>query len=338
MQSLTQHITAGHDLAPAQIEQAVAALISADVRAEGKMDFLKALRVKGETAGELAGFANSLLKHAVTPVLDRSALAGPTLDVCGTGGDKQGFFNVSTTVMFVAAAAGACVMKHGNRSVTSKTGAADVLEELGVKIDLNPEQLREALERHCVAFIFARTYHPAFAAIGPVRAALAKEGFSTIFNLLGPLLNPAQPDFQLVGTYSADLLPTYAAALRTLGRKRAWAVHGNGTDELTLTGQSHIADISGESFTINPVDLGLAECAPSDLLGGERAENAQIVTSILDRSDRGHRRNMVLLNTGAALTVAGIAPDIASGIAKAAEAIDSGKALAKLVALRAMFR
>ncbi len=334
MQALTQHLNNGNELTPPMIRQAVDALVSADVANEAKADFLIALRAKGETADDLAGFARELLGHAITPELDRAALPGPTLDVCGTGGDKQGFFNVSTTVMFVAAAAGACVMKHGNRSVTSKTGAADVLEELGVKIDLTPEQLRESLERHSVAFIFARTYHPAFAAIGPVRAALAKEGRSTIFNLLGPLLNPALPDYQLVGTYSADLLPNYAAALRTLGRKGAWAVHGNGTDELTLTGPSHIADITGNAYTITPADIGLAQCEPADLLGGERAENAQIVTAILERSDRGHRRNMVLLNAGAALAICGLAPDLKEGIARAAEAIDSGKALAKLNALR----
>ena len=338
MEPLTQHLKHGNELAPAMIAQAVAALVSPQVADGEKADFLKALRAKGETADDLAGFTKELLARAITPELDRAALPGPTLDVCGTGGDKQGFFNVSTTVMFVAAAAGACVMKHGNRSVTSKTGAADVLEELGVKIDLSPAQLREALERHGVAFIFARTYHPAFAAIGPVRAALAKEGHSTIFNLLGPLLNPAQPDYQLVGTYSADLLPKYAAALRTLGRKGAWAVHGHGTDELTLTGPSHIADIAGKSYTITPAEVGLEPCEPADLLGGERAENAQIVTSILNRSDRGHRRNMVLINAGAALVVCGLAPDLKEGIALAAEAIDSGKALAKLNALREMFR
>lgn len=334
MQALTQHLNYGNNLTQPMIRQAVHALVSADVANEAKAEFLIALRAKGETADDLAGFTKELLAHATTPVLDRASLPGPTLDVCGTGGDKQGFFNVSTTVMFVAAAAGACVMKHGNRSITSKTGAADVLEELGVKIDLTPEQLRESLERHGVAFIFARTYHPAFAAIGPVRAALAKEGRSTIFNLLGPLLNPALPDYQLVGTYSADLLPNYAAALRSLGRKGAWAVHGSGTDELTLTGPSHIASISGEPYIITPEEIGLARCEPADLLGGERAENAQIVTSILNRSDRGHRRNMALLNAGAALTICGLASDLKTGIARAAEVIDSGAALAKLDALR----
>ena len=334
MQSLIQHLNDGRELAPSQIEQAVAALVASDVADAEKAAFLVALREKGESADDLAGFTRELLKRAITPELNRAALSGPTLDVCGTGGDKQGFFNVSTTVMFVAAAAGACVMKHGNRSITSKTGAADVLEELGVPIDLTPAQLRDSLERHSVAFIFARTYHPAFAAIGPVRAALAKEGRSTIFNLLGPLLNPALPDYQLVGVYNPDLLQIYTDALRTLGRKEAWAVHGNGTDELTLTGPSQIAFMYGEGLTIDPTDFGLAKCNPADLLGGERKENAQIVTNILNRSDRGHRRNMVLLNAGAALTLCGLAPDLKSGIARAAEAIDSGKALAKLDALR----
>ena len=337
MQALTQLLTQGTDLTPVMVRNAVAALVSKEVSDSEKSEFLIALRTKGETAEDLANFSRELLVHSITPELDRSALPGPTLDVCGTGGDKQGFFNVSTTVMFVAAAAGACVMKHGNRSITSKTGAADVLEELGVKIDLTPAQLREALERHGVAFIFARTYHPAFAAIGPVRAALAKEGRSTIFNLLGPLLNPALPDYQLVGIYSADLLPMYAAALRALGRKGAWAVHGNGTDELTLTGPSHIAPIDSAPLVITPADVELAQCGPTDLLGGERGKNARIVTGILDRSDRGHRRNMVLINAGAALTICGIATNLKHGIALAGEAIDSGKALAKLHALRDAF-
>ena len=337
MQSLVQHLKDGHELAPAQIEQAVAALVSTDVADGEKAAFLIALREKGETVNDLAGFANALTARAISPELDRAALSGPTIDVCGTGGDRQGFFNVSTTVMFVAAAAGACVMKHGNRSITSKTGAADVLEELGVKIDLSPAQLREALERHGVAFIFARTYHPAFAAIGPVRAALAKEGRSTIFNLLGPLLNPARPDYQLVGVYSSSLLPLYTGALRALGRKDAWAVHGNGTDELTLTGPSDIAFLNGEHLTIVPDDFRLTPCKAADLIGGERAENAAIVTGILDGTIRGPKRDMVLLNTAAALVISNLANGIRDGIEKAAEAIDSGAALAKLNALRSAY-
>ncbi len=334
MQSLIQHLKDGLELTREQIEQAVAALVSAEVADSVKADFLIALRAKGETAEDLAAFANALTARAIIPALDRAALHGPTIDVCGTGGDKQGFFNVSTTVMFVVAAAGACVMKHGNRSITSKTGAADVLEELGIKIDLPPAQLRESLERHGLAFIFARSYHPAFAAIGPVRAALAKAGHSTIFNLLGPLLNPARPDYQLAGVYSPALLPIYAAALRALGRKGAWAVHGHGTDELSLTGPSEIALLSGEKITITPEELGLLRCQPADLLGGERAENAAIVTGILEGKIRGPKRDIVLLNAAAALTIAGLAPDLKQGIALAAETIESGAALAKLDALR----
>jgi anthranilate phosphoribosyltransferase len=214
----------------------------------------------------------------VQPELDRAKLPGPTLDVCGTGGDKQGFFNVSTAVMFAAAAAGACVMKHGNRSVTSKTGAADVLEELGVKIELTPDELRASLEQHGVAFIFAPAFHPAFKAVAPVRKSLAAQGQTTIFNILGPLLNPAQPDFQLVGIYNAAMLPKYAETLRALGRKRAWAVHGEGTDELTLTGPSEIHTVEADkvsNFTITPEELGLTRCTPADLLGGEPQDSVR---------------------------------------------------------------
>ena len=337
MESLTTHLGSGANLDAAQVREAVAALISADVPDAAKMDFLKALRTKGETAEELADFAEALLGHAVRPELDPARLPGPTLDVCGTGGDRQGFFNVSTAVMFVASAAGACVMKHGNRSITSKSGAADVLEELGVKIDLPPPRLRECLERHGVAFLFAPAWHPAFKAIAPVRRALAEQGIPTIFNLLGPLLNPARPAHQLVGVFSPDVLPKYAAALLRLGRRRAWCVHGDGTDELTLTGSSHICALEDgalRNFTLAPEELGLSRCAHDALRGGDRIENARILTAILDGTERGPKRDMVLLNSGAALFIAGLTHDLPSGLAKAREAIDSGAALAKLRALQ----
>jgi anthranilate phosphoribosyltransferase len=337
MESLTELLNAGVDLLPKQSAAAVAALVSPDVADGVKMEFLKALRAKGETAGELAAFANELLARAVQPGVDFATLPGPTVDVCGTGGDRQGFFNVSTAVMFVAAAGGACVMKHGNRSVTSKSGAADVLEELGVRIELTPAELRETLERHGVAFIFAPAYHPAFKAIGPVRKALAAQGVPTIFNMLGPLLNPARPEHQLAGIFSAELLPKFADALHSLGRKRAWAVHGDGTDELALTGESQVRVIEPgrvESLTVTPGDGGLARCEPAALLGGDRVANARILTAILDGSDRGPKRDMVLLNSGAALVICGLAADLRAGVARAAEAIDSGAALAKLNALR----
>ena len=296
METLTQSLRAGHDLGAAQVREAVAALISEQIPADAKKDFLRALRAKGETALEIAAFSQALLAHALTPELDLARLPGPTLDVCGTGGDQRGFFNVSTAVMFVAAACGACVMKHGNRSVTSKTGAADVLEELGVKLELTPVRLRQCLEQNGVAFVFAPAWHPAFKAIAPVRKALAAQGIATIFNLLGPLLNPARPEHQLVGIFSAGLLSKYAEALRILGCRRAWAVHGDGTDELTLTGPSEVRALeAGEisAFTLKPEELGLARCAPDELLGGDRIENARILVSILDGTERGPKRDMV---------------------------------------------
>jgi anthranilate phosphoribosyltransferase len=301
------------------------------------VDFLKALLDKGETATEIAAFAQALLAHAVRPDLETARLPGPTLDVCGTGGDKQGFFNVSTAVMFVAAAAGACVVKHGNRSITSKTGAADVLEELGVKLELTPARLRQCLEQHGIAFLFAPQWHPAFKAVAPARKALAEQGIATIFNLLGPLLNPARPEHQLVGVFSADLLPKYAEVLRILGRHRAWAVHGDGTDELTLTGPSKVWAVdAGEinSLTVNPEELGLKLCPHDALRGGDRAENARILISILDGTERGAKRDLVVLNSAAALVVAGLAPDLANGLDLSRKAVDTGAALAKLRALQ----
>ena len=338
MDTLTQSLRSGNDLAPGQIREAVAALISDEIPGAEKKEFLKALRAKGETAAEIAAFSLALLAHALTPELDPARLPGPTLDVCGTGGDQRGFFNVSTAVMFVAAACGACVMKHGNRSVTSKTGAADVLEELGVKLELTPVRLRQCLEQNGVAFVFAPAWHPAFKSIGPVRKELAAEGIPTIFNLLGPLLNPARPAHQLVGLFSAALLPKYAEALRILGRRSAWAVHGDGTDELSLTGTSEVCSVKDGSitaFTLTPEELGLARCTPAALLGGERIENARILLAILDGSERGPKRDIVLLNSAAALVVAGLEADLAAGMDRARRAIENGAALAKLRVLQA---
>lgn len=335
METLTPLVESGADLAPKQIEQAVAGLVSEEVSDGEKMQFLKALRAKGETAAEVAGFAKAMLARAVRPEL--GPLPGPTLDVCGTGGDRRGYFNVSTAVMFVTAACGACVMKHGNRSVTSRTGAADVLEELGVKIDLTPAELRTTLERHGVAFIFAPVFHPAFKAIVPVRKALAAQGIPTIFNLLGPLLNPANPEYQLVGVFAAEHLPKFATALQALGRKRAWAVHGDGTDEVALTGPTEVHAVDAgklSQFELKPEEHGLTRCPPEALLGGDRAQNAQILLNILHGSERGPKRDMVLLNSAAALVVCGLAPDMSTGLTRAAEAIDNGAAIAKLESLR----
>jgi anthranilate phosphoribosyltransferase len=337
MESLITLLDAGQDLTPDQVEHAVATLTADSVSDAKKAEFLKALRRKGETAEEIAAFAQALLARAVPVPLDPARLPGPTIDVCGTGGDRQGYFNVSSTAMFVVAACGACVVKHGNRSVTSQTGAADVLEELGVPITLEPEALKAALEAHGVAFIFAPAYHPAIKAVAPVRKMLAAEGVPSIFNILGPLLNPTRPDYQLVGLYSPALLAKYAAALKAIGRKRAWAVHGHGTDELTLTGPSEVCALESgviRSFELDPASVGLRPCDPPCLLGGDRQENARILVSILDGSETGPKLDIVLLNAGAACVVAGLAPDLTAGVERALAAVKSGAALAKLDALR----
>lgn len=341
MNDLITELRASHDLDAAQIDYAVGALISTEVSDETKAEFLKALRDKGETAREIAGFVQALLGRAVDPGLDPEALPGPMIDICGTGGDKLELFNISTTTMFVLAAGGACVVKHGNRAITSKCGGADVLEHLGIKIELAPEELRRCLELHGLGFVFAPAYHPAFKAIGPVRKALAAQGIPTIFNLLGPLLNPARPPYQLVGIFSPVLLPKYAAALAALGRASAWAVHGRGMDELSLTGPSMVHALHNgliDERTVDPAEYGLATCTIEDLRGGDCQQNAAILTAILDGTERGPKRDIVLFNAAAGFVITGLAKDLAAGLELAREQIDSGRALEKLHALQLFSR
>ena len=338
LNELTSHLLTGSDLTGELVDAAVAQLVAVEVADGAKGDFLKALRAKGETAAEMAAFVQALLARAVEPGLDAARLPGPVVDVCGTGGDRLELFNVSTTVMFLLAAGGACVVKHGNRAITSKSGGADVLEALGVRIDLPPVGLRRCVEAHGLGFVFAPGYHPAFKAIAPVRRALAAEGIPTIFNLLGPLLNPARPPFQLVGIFSPVLLPKYAETLARLGRTRAWAVHGSGMDELALTGPSAVCEVADgrvREFTIDPAALGLAPGALEDLRGGDCQENAAILTAILDGTELGPRRDLVLLNAAAGFVITSLAPDLAAGLDLAQAQVESGRALAKLRALQA---
>lgn len=332
MRSLIDHLQSGSDLVPTQIEEAVGELISPAVTDETKANFLKALRAKGETPAEIAGFVEAFLAHSIRPAL--GTLPGPTIDVCGTGGDRMDFFNISTATMFLMAAGGAVVVKHGNRGITSKCGGADVLEELGVRIDSgDPHRI---LEEVGAAFLFAPSYHPAFKMIAPARKRLAAEGQGSIFNMLGPLLNPARPDYQLVGVYSSALLPTFAEVFALLKRKEAWAVHGSGTDELSTTGPSDVVKFRAgriEQSILDPESLGLERVSPADLLGGDRAENARILTGILDGSLRGPKREVVVLNAAAGFVITGLAPDMPSGLALAREQLDSGRALARLRAM-----
>ncbi len=326
------------DLSPEQIEAAIAALTDPAQPDPGKAAFLRALRAKGETPAEIAGFARALLARAVDPGIDPARLPGPMIDVCGTGGDQLHLFNVSTTVAFVLAGGGAAVVKHGNRAVTSKSGGADVLAALGVPLDLPPAVLRRSLETTGFGFLFAPQYHPAFAAIGPVRRQLAAEGIGTIFNLLGPLLNPARPDHQLVGIFASDLTATYAEVLRQLGRRSVWVVHGEGgMDELSILGGTNVSRFdlrhSGETFheIITPEHAGLPRLDTLDALrGGTAKDNASTLVGILSGEITGPRRDIVLLNAAAAFVVAGLSSDLPAGVEKACETIAGGQALRAL--------
>ena len=344
----TTRLQQGCDLSPEEIVPAAGALLSPEIAEDAKAAFLTALRTKGETAAEIAGFAEALLAHAVSPAIDPALAPGPLLDVCGTGGDKLDLFNVSTTAMFVLAAGGAAMVKHGNRAMTSQAGSADVLEALGIRIDLPPAALRECIYRLGIGFLFAPTYHPAFKVIGPVRKRLAAEGIPTIFNLLGPLLNPARPACQLIGLFSKELLQKYAEAIALLPRQRVWAVHGSGMDELSTTGTSDVRDIQSSSssysssrpsssihsLTIDPIALGLAPATLADLRGGDRTQNAAILRAILAGEDRGPKRDLVLLNAAAGFVISNLAADLPTGLAITRAQIDSGAALSKLETLR----
>jgi anthranilate phosphoribosyltransferase len=343
MRELIEQLNHRQDLNAAQIAQAAAALLEAETDDGAKGDFLRALRAKGETAAEIAGFAEALLARAVDPEIDPAKLPGPMLDVCGTGGDRMEFFNVSTTAMFLLAAGGAAVVKHGNRGVTSRSGGADVLEALGIRIEYPPALLRECIAATGMGFIFAPAYHPSFKVIAPVRKALAGQGVATLFNILGPLLNPARPPRQLAGIFSASLLPKYAEVLGLLGRRCAWAVHGSsgtvtgGVDELTTLGVNHYCAVKEGAVTAHTLDpelLGFPRADIEELLGGDREENARLVTGILGGRIHGPKRDVVILNAAAAFVVCGLARDVGDGIVWAHEQLDSGRAMEKLKALQ----
>ncbi|MCB1230722.1 MAG: anthranilate phosphoribosyltransferase [Verrucomicrobiae bacterium] len=336
MTPLISALREGKELDAAAIEEAANALLDDSVADDVKADLLRALADKGETPAEIAGFVKEFLKRAVDPAIDRASLGRPMIDVCGTGGDKLDLFNVSTTSVFVLAACGVAVVKHGNRGITSKSGGADVLEALGIRIDLPPETFGDCLAEVGAGFLFAPMYHPAFKAIVPVRKQLAEEGRRSIFNLLGPLLNPARPDFQLIGVFDENLTPAFAEILGRLGRTRAWAVHGHtetgeGMDELSSVGPTSVHETIGiehpvAAFTIQPAELGLAPAEVSDLRGGDANENAALLRAILDGSEAGPKRDIVLLNAAAGLTICGLASDLGEGLERAREAIDSGAA------------
>lgn len=323
-----------------QITAAVAALIEESVSVGSKADFLTALAEKGETSEEISAFAWELRSKAIQPPIARESRAGELVDVCGTGGDHLKTFNISTTVAFIVAAAGVPVAKHGNRAITSQAGSADVLEALGVAIDLAPEQAAECLREHQFAFFFAPKYHPAFKHIGPARKLCAERGQRTIFNFLGPLLNPARPSAQLIGVPQPDLCEPIARVLQSLGVRRAMVVSGGVggdrfLDELSTLGDTHVAEFyQGRALATSTYRHANPRGDLRDLAGGNSAENAEVIRRILGGEDQGPKRDAVLLNASAALLVAGRAKNFAQGATMAAELIDSGAAAKKLEALQ----
>jgi anthranilate phosphoribosyltransferase len=342
LNELTSSIRLGRELTAAEVAAAATELLRDDAATiDSRADFLQALARRGETADELTGFVRAFLAHAVVPPLDLRGLDRPAIDVCGTGGDKLGLFNVSTTAMFVLAGAGVAVVKHGNRGITSPSGSADVLAALGGRIDLPPDRFAEGIRRTGIAFMLAPQYHPAFKAVAPVRQKLAADGQRTLFNLIGPLLNPVQPSFQIAGVFDAALVPAYATILAGLGRSRAWAVHGEtgdgrGMDELSTLGPNRVVEATPNATRSLDITSPLPRPASlHQLAGGDAAANAEILESVLRGETRGPRRDLVLLNAAAGLVVTNRAPDITAGIAEAADVIDSGRALATLDAWRA---
>jgi anthranilate phosphoribosyltransferase len=358
LEQLTRQLNAAQTLAEMQVWQAVEWLASEKISAEHKADFLAALSNKGETPEEIAAFARALRDKSILPPIEKAwRESREILDVVGTGGDRLGTFNISTTSAILCAAAGVAVAKHGNRAVTSQAGSADVLEALGIRIDLTPEEAARSLRERNFAFFFAQKYHPAFKNIAPARKLCAERGQRTIFNLLGPLLNPARPSAMLAGVPRPDLCEPLARVLQSLGVRRGmvvagkignWAAApkrseggkseiGNYLDELSTLGENTVAEFYQECgfavSVLSPEQFPLQPAGLADLLGGDKNQNAGIVRRILADDERGPKRDAVLLNAGAALFVAGKTKSLVEGWALAAATIDGGKAKAKLAEL-----
>ena len=343
LKELTDQLHAKVNLARSQVLHASEQLASGAINDAEKAAFLAALRDKGETGEEVGYFAEAFLAMAVTPSIQIGEK--PTIDLCGTGGDRLELINVSTTAMFILAAADVVVLKHGNRAITSRSGGADVLEKLGIPVTCAAEKMVACIEEIGIGFLFAPLYHPAFQVINPVRKQLAEQGVATIFNLLGPLLNPLHLDFQLIGVFSHAILEKYAIALSQLRRRRAWVIHGSfpsgsGMDEISPLGETQVHEVKEKSFNyfhLFPEDLGIAPANLHDLRGGDSETNARILEAIVRGRERGARREFVLLNAAAGLVIAGVASKMDNGLRLAAELIDSGKAAAKLEEFQRFF-
>jgi anthranilate phosphoribosyltransferase len=287
--------------------------------------FLAALRVKGETVDEIAGAAEVMRSRVDRVRVDREVF----VDTCGTGGDGRNTFNISTTAAFVVAGAGVCVAKHGNRAVSSRAGSADVLAALGVNVDAPKDVVERSIADVGIGFLFAPRLHPAFKAVAGIRREL---GVRTIFNLLGPLANPAGARHQVMGVYEPRWVPVIGGVLATLGAAHAFVVHGEGLDEIAITGMTHVCEVKAgkiDRYAMRPEDIGLDRHPEADIAGGDADRNARILTDVLG-GQKGAPRDAVLANAAAALVCAGAARDLPDGVRVAARAIDGGAARKKL--------
>jgi anthranilate phosphoribosyltransferase len=329
MKDTIERVTEGEDLTQNEAREAATAVFEGATESQiGAL--LTALRAKGETEAEIAGFAEGMRGAARTIAPERS----PLVDTCGTGGDDYDTINVSTTSAIVASGAGIPVAKHGNYSVSSNSGSADVLEELGVEIDAEPPAVERMIEDQGIGFMLAPVFHPAMKAVIGPRKEL---GMRTIFNVLGPLTNPAGANAQVVGVYDPDLVPVLARALSHLDVERALVVHGAGMDEIGLHDETRVAEVRGseiEEYTLEPADLGLESHPVSAVAGGTPAENAADLEGIVTGEVGGAKREIILANAGAAIYVAGEGDSLAEGTEIAANAIDEGEATEKLESMR----
>jgi len=329
MQDYIERVTEGEDLTQAEARAAATAVFEGATEAQiGAL--LTALRAKGETETEIAGFAEGMREAARTITPERETL----VDTCGTGGDDYNTINVSTTSAIVAAGAGVPVAKHGNYSVSSSSGSADVLEEVGVTVDAEPPAVESQIERAGIGFMLAPVFHPAMKAVIGPRKEL---GMRTIFNVLGPLTNPAGADAQVVGVYDPDLVPVLARAMAQMDIERAMVVHGSGLDEIAIHGETTVAEVDGDEiteYTLTPADLGLEQADIGAVAGGQPADNAADMRAIVTGEETGPKRDIILANAGAAIYIADAADSLTEGVERAAEAIESGAAGEKLDELR----
>jgi len=322
LREILKKTVAGEALSAGEAERALEEIMGGSADPAATAALLTALRVRGESVEEIVGFARAMRHFAY-----RVEAPEGVIDTCGTGGDAKGTINISTAAAFVARGAGVVVAKHGNRAATSRAGSADVLEALGAEIGLGPKEVGQCIKEVGIGFMFARTHHPAMRHVAPVRAELP---FRTVFNLLGPLTNPAQAKRQLVGVFHGNYVRPMAEALRELGAQKALVVHGwDGLDEITVAGPTLLAEVSDGAVTeyeISPEDFGLPRHAPDGLLGGDASLNARILKGILAGEDWDAARDVILLNAGAAIYVSGHANTIEEGVRLAEESVASGAA------------